>query len=278
MSAEVSPEELVRKASPAVLQLRGPDRAGTGFLITETGVVATNAHVANGQSSLTAVTSFGGELDAKVVYVDERLDLALVKVEGTNLPHLALADSSMVAPGQSVVAIGNPGGGLPNTVTKGIVSAVGSYPQLGDGTWIQTDAAINPGNSGGPLLNAWGEVIGITTVKIVDAKVQGIGFALSSSDLASVLQRFYPAVATSQAIAAPAKQEATGVVSILADQDNAEIYVDDRFVGNTPSILKLTAGPHLVQVKAPGRRTWERTLEVLKESQITVKAILEAEK
>src|ERR1700737_114939 len=101
------------------------------------------------------------------------------RLDAKGLPALRLADISTVRAGQPVIAIGNPTEGLPNTVTKGIVSGVGKFSELqgltqneglefertyGAGTWIQTDAAINPGNSGGPLLNAQGEVIGVTTL------------------------------------------------------------------------------------------------------------------
>jgi serine protease Do len=82
---------------------------------------------------------------------------------------------------------------MPFTATKGIVSALGKFSAAGPGLWIQTDAAINPGNSGGPLLNANGEVIGINTLKLERGSVSGIGFALSATDLLSVLRKFYPA-------------------------------------------------------------------------------------
>src|SRR5207245_3627504 len=124
------------------------------------------------------------------------LDIALVKVAAVSaegeLPHLALADASTVRQGESVLAIGNPGDAMLFSVTKGIVSAIGKFPDAGPGTWIQTDTPINPGNSGGPLLNSRGEVIGINTQKLIKKNVAGIGFALSATDLLAVLHRFYP--------------------------------------------------------------------------------------
>jgi serine protease Do len=279
LRAELSVEEIARRATPAVLLLRGAQKAGTGFLITETGVIVTNAHVVRGETSMAAVSAGGTERAARVVYLDAELDVALLKIEGAGLPHLVLADLSTVAPGQTVVAIGNPGNGLPNTVTKGIVSAVGPNPELGGGTWVQTDAAINPGNSGGPLLNTAGEVIGMNTAKATQvpggAPVQGIGFALSSTDVMRLLRRFYPEMSLLDLSAASGAQEGTGSVAISSDPDGAEIFVDGRFVGNTPSTFHLPVGPHGIQVKAPGRRTWERTLEVLKGSQATLRATLE---
>ena len=184
------------------------------------------------------------------------------------------------------------------SVTKGIVSAVGKFPSAGPGTWIQTDTPINPGNSGGPLLNSRGEVIGINTQKLIKKNVTGIGFALSATDLLEVLHRFYPnsvplVVKTSTAAPAsttPAENldslansnaslaaapEAVGTVSISSEPDGAEIFVDDKFHGNTPATLKLPAGSHAVVLKFPGHADWRRTLEILKSSKTSLKAALD---
>jgi serine protease Do len=209
-----------------------------GFLITETGVIATNAHVARGEQALVAILTTGQQLDARVVYIDPDMDIALVKVEGNGFEHLQLADLTTVRQGQTVVAIGNPGQGMPFSVTKGIVSAVGRTPETTKGTWIQTDAAINPGNSGGPLLNGYAEVVGINTAKVVRSDTQNIGFALSSTNLIEILQRFYPAVCA-KAQPTPQAPEGTGALKISSDPDGAEVYVDGKFVGNAPATLKL---------------------------------------
>jgi S1-C subfamily serine protease len=192
-SADVSLEEMVRRAKPAVVYLKGLNKSGTGFFITETGVIATNAHVARDEESLLATLPGGLQLEAKVVYIDAELDIALLKVAGNNFPHLTLADAALVRQGESVFAIGNPGDAMLFSVTKGIVSAVGKFESAGPGTWIQTDTPINPGNSGGPLVNTRGEVIGINTQKLVKKNVTNIGFALSATDLLNVLHSFYPA-------------------------------------------------------------------------------------
>src|SRR5882757_2246496 len=173
---ELSLEEIVKRAKPAVVCLKGLNTMGSGFFVTETGVIATNAHVARGDSSL----------------------LALVKADppspGYAFPYLVLADVTSVQQGESVLAVGNPGDAMLFSATKGIVSAVGKFPSFGPGTWIQTDAPINPGNSGGPLLNSRAQVVGLNTLKITKKNVTGIGFALSSTDLLTVLRRFYPDV------------------------------------------------------------------------------------
>ena len=186
-------EEVIARAKPAVVRLKGLSKSGSGFFVTEKGVIATNAHLARGEGSLLAILFSGEQLTAKIIHVDPDRDIALLKVEGDDFPFLTLAAASNVRQGETVVALGNPGGGMPFTATKGIVSALGKFSDAGPGLWIQTDAAINPGNSGGPLLNANGEVIGINTLKLERRSVSGIGFALSSTDLLSVLRKFYPA-------------------------------------------------------------------------------------
>jgi len=273
MRPELPVEDVVQTSKPAVVLLKRPDGQGTGFFITETGVIATNAHVARGEQTLVAMLPTGQQVEAKVIYADPEVDIALVKVDGTGFQHLPLADLTTVRQGQTVVAIGNPGEGMPFSVTKGIVSAVGRTAHTSRGTWIQTDAAINPGNSGGPLLNGYGEVVGINTAKIVGKDVQNIGFALSSSDLIEILHRFYPAVSSPNSPTTKAS-DGIGTLTISSDPDSAEVYVDGRFVGNTPATLKLPTGPHTIQLKSPGRTDWERSIEILKDSQLNLKAQL----
>ncbi len=295
-------EELVARAKPAVIYLKGLDRSGTGFFVTDTGVIATNAHVARGEGALLARLPTGAQLEAKVVFLGADLDIALLKVEGENFPTLGLADANATHQGESVVAIGNPGDAMLFSVTKGIVSAVGRFPTVGPGTWIQTDAPINPGNSGGPLLNMYGEVIGISTLKLVKKNTSGIGFALSASDLMTVLRRFYPDArfATPQETVAvsadnstetpvsaqdpgalpappqPPQPEGTGTIVITSDPDGAEIFVDDKFFGDAPATLRLPAGTHSIVLRVPGRADWRRTLEVLKGNKTTLRAVLDA--
>lgn len=238
----------------------------------------TNAHVAKGQSVLAASTANGQTFNATVQYIDPALDLALLKLEGSNFAYLPVAELSTIQAGSSVVAIGTPSHGFQNTVTKGIASAIG--PMSNEARiWIQTDAAINPGNSGGPLLNSSGEVVGITTQKQFfsgDGRaVQGIGFALSSQDLLSVLRRFYPNI--EEPHRAPANSHyGTGSVLVSSDAEGADIFVDDKFVGNTPSTLTLPAGLHNVRVESLNRIAWSRQVELLKDSNVNLKAILMA--
>lgn len=264
VSAEMPLEDLVEQTSSAVLKLSSSEGSGSGFLITTTGVVVTNAHVVGSNSEVTAKNLQQQQFNGKVVYRDPQLDLALVKLDLEGTPSLSLSTLASTKVGQSVVAIGNPGLGLQNTVTRGIVSAVGPYPQLGPGTWIQTDAAINPGNSGGPLLNSHGDVIGMNTVKVVKQDVQGLGFALSAQDILEVVQRFFP-----QQHPMPPDKARLQVVSSVPD---AEIYIDGKFVGDAPSALSLSAGDHTVEVKASKFADWRRTVSVTSGSDINIKA------
>jgi S1-C subfamily serine protease len=271
-------EEVFRRANPAVLLLRGSKGSGSGFLVTDTGIAVTNAHVATGESELTATAGNGQSFNAKVEYVDSNLDIALIKLEGNNFPHLALGNISSVQPGSSVLAIGNPSQGFQNTLTKGIVSAVGQMSQQ-TGIWIQTDAAINPGNSGGPLLNESGEVVGINTQKPFFSNdgraLQGIGFALSSSDLLTVLQKFYPHLsAGSPSEAATENGFGKGKLVVSADVDGAEIYLDGDFVGNVPSTLQVTVGLHKIDVKAADGSAWHRDIHVLSDSEVSLRVQL----
>lgn len=158
-------------------RLRGQ---GSGFLIDANGTILTNSHVVNGADRVTVTLKDGRKFDGQVSGVDEVTDLAVVKIDGQDLPASQLGDSDQVDVGDWAIAVGNPLG-LDNTVTLGIVSTLNrSSAQIGMGNkrldFIQTDAAINPGNSGGPLLNENGEVIGINTAIRADAN--GIGFAI----------------------------------------------------------------------------------------------------
>ena len=150
---------------------------GSGFVISPDGYIVTNNHVVAGVDEIRVHFSDGTESEAKVVGLDAKTDIALIRVEGTTERHaLRLGDSDTLLPGDFVVAIGNPFG-LDHTVTFGIVSAKGR--ELGQGPYddyIQTDAAINPGNSGGPLLDLSGAVIGINSA--VNPQANTIGFAV----------------------------------------------------------------------------------------------------
>ncbi|MCP2729079.1 HhoA/HhoB/HtrA family serine endopeptidase [Limnofasciculus baicalensis] len=153
---------------------------GSGFIMGSDGRIVTNAHVVEGTQTVKVTLKDGRTFEGKVLGTDSVTDVAVVKIEAKSLPAVRLGKAENLIPGEWAIAIGNPLG-LDNTVTVGIISALGrSSSQVGVPdkrvSFIQTDAAINPGNSGGPLLNARGEVIGINTA--IRANAQGLGFAI----------------------------------------------------------------------------------------------------
>ncbi len=156
--------------------------AGSGFIIDPSGHIITNHHVIDSGGTVTVVMNNGDELAAKVLGYDKKTDLALLKVDASELPFVEFGDSDTAHPGDWVIAIGNPFG-LGGTVTSGIVSARGRDIQSGPfDDFIQIDASINRGNSGGPLFDANGKVIGINTaIFSPNGGNVGIGFAIPSN-------------------------------------------------------------------------------------------------
>jgi S1-C subfamily serine protease len=167
---EVDPNSVVQQSQAGV---------GSGIIFDPNGWILTNRHVVAGTTSLKVELKDGSRYDGKAYGVDTLTDLAIIKIEATGLPAATMGDSDGLKVGELVVAIGSPLGTFSNSVTSGIVSAVGRRIQTDGGdlrNLIQTDAAINPGNSGGPLLDASGAVIGVNTAIARDST--GIGFSI----------------------------------------------------------------------------------------------------
>ncbi len=211
---EMTPVDLVEKVGPAVVTVINQQTvgdlfggqetvqagAGTGFIIDNEGHIVTNWHVVTGGTSFSVILSDGTEVPAELLGEDPRDDLAVVKIDPSNVTAtVPLGDSSQLRQGQTVLAIGSPLGSFGNTVTMGIVSAL-NRNQLENPTsnycqnytnLIQHDAAINPGNSGGPLFNLKGEVVGVNTLGIpvsqTGTPIQGIFFAVPSNTVSAVV-------------------------------------------------------------------------------------------
>ncbi len=165
-----------------------PRGVGSGFIISGDGYVLTNAHVVEGADEVFVTLTDKREFKAKIIGSDRRTDVALVKIEGGDLPSLTIGDSGKLRVGEWVIAIGSPFG-LDNTVTAGIVSAnsrdTGDYLPL-----IQTDVAVNPGNSGGPLINMRGEVVGINSqIYSRSGGYMGISFAVPIGEAMRVAEQ-----------------------------------------------------------------------------------------
>ena len=159
---------------------------GTGFFVSSEGYIVTNQHVVDGGESFLVLLNDGDDIEATLVGVDPIADIAVLKVDMMAPAVLSLADSEELKVGMPVLAVGSPLGEFTNTVTLGIISALGrSVPDLGLYTnLIQHDAAINPGNSGGPLIDANGHVIGVNTLGYMDA--QGLFFAVPAKTVRKV--------------------------------------------------------------------------------------------
>lgn len=166
---------------------------GSGIIFSQDGYVITNAHVIGNSKTAYAirvVTSDGKEYKAGVVGYDSRTDIAVLKMDDAKgLTPATFGDSSQLEVGQDIIVVGNPGGlDYQNTTTKGVISALDRKLSTSSLTkYIQTDAAINPGNSGGPLVNYYGQVVGITTSKIVSETYEGMGFAIPSQTVKNIV-------------------------------------------------------------------------------------------
>jgi serine protease Do len=210
VTSKASPEHAVADGEPEAVppgmeQLFGqsqPQRpqplqhgVGSGVIISPDGYIVTNNHVVDGAVQVKVTLHDRRTLNAKVVGVDKLTDLAVLKIDATDLPSIAWGDSEKLEPGETVLAFGSPFGYFRFSVTRGIVSALNRPNPYSDdprkpGDFIQTDAAINPGNSGGPLVNAHGELVGIDTFIVSESgSFSGAGFAIPSQIVHSVAEQ-----------------------------------------------------------------------------------------
>ncbi len=203
----LSTPEVARRVTPVVVGVfqygtyQGSmyNGSGSGIIISEDGYIVTNAHVVtlpdgNAGSSFEVVLSDGSRQEAWLVGFDTRTDLAVLKIDAENLAYAQFGNSDQLEIGETVIAIGYPGGeDLSNSLSQGVVSGLDREVKTsGEGysiNCLQTDAAINPGNSGGPLLNQYGQVIGINTSKLVDTEFEGIGFSIPINDAAPIIDQ-----------------------------------------------------------------------------------------
>jgi len=191
----LTPQELYRQVNPAVvsviLEMEDGLGMGTGVIFREDGYIVTNYHVVAGGTACQVMLESGYSYEAKYIGGDRQRDLAILKIDQTGLAAAEFGDSDRLVVGDPVYAIGNPlGFELRGTLTDGIVSAVDRTMEMDSGAsldLIQTNAALNEGNSGGPLINQYGQVVGINVIKMrmrsSDVSVEGLGFAIPSAEM-----------------------------------------------------------------------------------------------
>lgn len=174
-----------------IMQQYISEGAGSGVILTSDGYIVTNNHVIDGANKITVRLRNGESYEAKLIGTDAQTDLAVIKIEATNLKVATLGDSDALQVGELAVAIGNPLGQLGGTVTDGIISALDREITIEGQTrnLLQTSAAINPGNSGGGLFNEEGQLIGIVVAKSSGYDIEGIGFAIPANDVKTVAEQ-----------------------------------------------------------------------------------------
>ncbi len=206
LGSELTTVEISKKVGPAVVGITSTinnvisffnasttsEGTGSGIIISADGYIVTNNHVIDGASAVKVTLNTGSEYEAKVIGSDSRTDLAVLKIKpDETLTVATLGDSSQIQVGERAIAIGNPlGMEFFGSVTQGIISAVNRSITVDNRTMsvIQTDAAINEGNSGGALVNAYGQIIGINSVKIASSSVEGMGFAIPISEAKPIIE------------------------------------------------------------------------------------------
>lgn len=193
--------EIAQRVAPSVVSVHiyeqdslAPSSMGSGVVLTQDGYIITNAHVVEGASGINVLFADGTEMDARIIGVDEKTDLAVIKVAGEGLVPAEFGDSGALAVGERAVAIGNAAGQFDGTVTQGVISGLDREVTVTVGgrdvtmSLIQTDAAINPGNSGGAMVNRFGQVVGINSARMNSAFFEGICFAIPTRTAQPVVE------------------------------------------------------------------------------------------
>jgi len=267
--AELTTADLVELAEPSIVRIATATGVGTGFVVDEDGYILTNHHVVESalggfNTGITVTMSDGGTYQAEIVGVDARADIALLKIEASGLPALAFADLDDVVVGQDVVAMGfaldlDGGEGGSFSVTRGIVSQKNrsiheNSPSSILGA-IQTDAAINHGNSGGPLLNLYGEVVGVNTAIAPDPltgdQAPGIGFAVGSDTAKAVYEQLREAGQVNRGLLGISQFEAVrpAVARDLGiPEDEGGVLVNNVSAGGPVSVAGMRNGDVIVRI------------------------------
>lgn len=198
---KLSATEVYKMTSPSVVGIVQyqysysfePAGSGSGIILSDDGYIVTNAHVIDGAETVKVVLYNEEEYEAKVIGADSQTDIAVLKIDETNLVEAEFGDSSQVEIGETVYALGNPGGlSLQSSFTDGMISGLNRIITTDASAYsmtvLQTSAAINPGNSGGALINEYGQVIGIVSAKIISTDYEGIGFAIPTETAKPIIE------------------------------------------------------------------------------------------
>ncbi|MDO8638786.1 MAG: trypsin-like peptidase domain-containing protein [Candidatus Daviesbacteria bacterium] len=236
--------KVVEDSSPSVVAIGA---SGTGFVVSEKGIVVTNKHVVEANIIYNVVTRDGKKFEVRKIYRDPVLDLAVVQIDEGGLKALQLGSSNNLKVGQTVIAIGNALGKLTNTVTTGVVSGLGRQVNANNtfsgsleslDNLIQTDAAINPGNSGGPLLNSAGQVIGVNVATTNGA--QNIGFAIPIDSVKKIINGFIDQGSVSKPV--------LGVKYTFSTQQPQGAYVQEVVLGSSAEKAGVKVGDIITKI------------------------------
>ena len=268
-------QEIYEKCAPSVVGIETRENGSIGYywssgvIFTSDGYILTNQHVVSDTDRASVILANGARFDAKLVGEDNLTDLAVLKIDAVDLPVAEFGDSSELAVGDPVVAIGNPlGAELSGTMTDGIVSAINRNISMNgrNMTLIQTNAAINEGNSGGPLINRHGQVIGITNMKMGSAysevAVEGLGFAIPSTTCKSVADQL---LSTGEVAGRPGLGITVGQISAeMAEQYGVPegLYISDIAEDSDAARQDVKVGDVLLKVDGQEVRTADDVLAI----------------
>lgn len=248
---------------------------GTGFVVSDKGIIVTNKHVVDNPSlKYNVVTKDGKKYEIRKIYRDPLLDLAMVQVDANDLKALDLGDSSKLRVGQTVIAIGNALGRFTNTVTTGVVSGLGRRVVAGDpfsgfseslDDLIQTDAAINPGNSGGPLLNSAGQVIGVNVATTEGA--QNIGFAIPINSVKIIADEFIRTGNVSRPFLGISYRFISKDVAIMNEVPQG-VYIQDVVEGSAADKAGIKAGDIITKIDDQAVDSESKISEIIRNKKI----------
>ncbi|OGE25088.1 hypothetical protein A3C26_01990 [Candidatus Daviesbacteria bacterium RIFCSPHIGHO2_02_FULL_39_12] len=266
---------VINPFDPFALPRKEDSTIGTGFVVSDNGMIVTNKHVVSDTDvKYTVVTKDGQKYETQRIYRDPVLDLALVQIKALGLKPLELGDSSKLQVGQTAIAIGNALGRFTNTVTTGVVSGLGRRVVAGDpfsgaaeslDNLIQTDAAINPGNSGGPLLNSAGQVIGLNVATTEGA--QNIGFAIPSNIIKPIIDEFLSKGSVSRPFMGIQYRFISKDVAILNEVPQGA-YIQDLVEGGPAQKAGVEAGDIITKINGQTVDSENKISEIVSKSNI----------